>query len=218
MILAVSLALMALLVATASGSRRGAPHGHVLTPAAASGSHRTAGHVGGTSATSGTRGITALPATTTTTSDTSPGPAPTGAASSATPSLAAHTSSTSAGTAAPSETTTTLAPTTTTTTTTAAVVPADRTQTEGYLDPPVQTSNQYGFTGAGPMQISVLWSGATYLTMTVSCPNGSQSVGGTGAMEATLPSASGSCLARVSEPASETVALTYTITIGPAGG
>ena len=68
------------------------------------------------------------------------------------------------------------------------------------------------------MQISVLWSGTTYLTMTVTCPNGAQNVGGTSAMEASLPDASGSCRATVSEPSSETTALTYTITIGPAGG
>ena len=91
-------------------------------------------------------------------------------------------------------------------------------QTQGYLDPPLQTSNGYGFTGTGAMQISVLWSGTTYLTMTVSCPNGSQNVGGTSAMAASLPDASGSCRATVSEPSSESTALTYTITIGPAGG
>ena len=66
--------------------------------------------------------------------------------------------------------------------------------------------------------MSVIWSGSTYLTLDVSCPSGSQSVGGTSVMQATLPDASGSCLATVSEPASESVALTYTITIGPAGG
>jgi hypothetical protein len=37
-------------------------------------------------------------------------------------------------------------------------------------------------------------------------------------MGASLPNASGSCLATVSEPATESTALTYTITIGPAGG
>ncbi len=68
------------------------------------------------------------------------------------------------------------------------------------------------------MQISVLWSGTTYLTMTVSCPSGSQSVGGTSAMAASLSQASGSCRATVTEPSSESVALTYTISIGPAGG
>jgi hypothetical protein len=37
-------------------------------------------------------------------------------------------------------------------------------------------------------------------------------------MAASLPDASGSCLATVSEPASETTTLTYAISIGPAGG
>ena len=97
-------------------------------------------------------------------------------------------------------------------------MPADRTQTQGYLNPPLQTSNQYGFTGAGAMDLSVVWSSDTYLTMEVSCPSGDQSVGGTSAMAASLPDANGSCLATVSEPASETVSLTYTITIGPTGG
>jgi hypothetical protein len=119
----------------------------------------------------------------------------------------------------PSVTTTTVAPATTTTTDAGSAVPADRTQTtQGYLSPPVQTSNKYGFTGAGAMQISVVWSGDTYLTMQVSCPSGGESVGGTAAMAASLPDASGSCLATVSEPTSETTSLTYTISIGPAGG
>jgi hypothetical protein len=120
-------------------------------------------------------------------------------------------------TTAPTTTTTSTASTTTTTAATSSQ-PADRMQTQGVLDPPLQTSNGYGFTGTGPMQIAVLWSGNTYLTMTVSCPSGNQSVGGTSAMEASLPDASGSCRATVSEPAPETTALTYSITIGPAGG
>jgi hypothetical protein len=120
--------------------------------------------------------------------------------------------------APPAATTTTVAPATTTTTAPSAAVPADRTQTQGYLDPPTQTSSKYGFTGTGAMQVSVLWSGNTYLTMAVSCPGGSQNVGGTSAMAASLPDASGSCVATVSEPASETASLTYTISIGPSGG
>jgi len=123
--------------------------------------------------------------------------------------------------AAPSVTTTTLAPapaTTTTSTEPSAAVAADRTQTQGYLNPPLQSSNQFGFTGAGAMEVSVVWSGNTYLTMEVSCPSGNQSVGGTSAMAASLPDASGNCLATVSEPTSESTSLTYTISIGPAGG
>jgi hypothetical protein len=86
------------------------------------------------------------------------------------------------------------------------------------LDPPQERSNGFAFTGSGPTEISVVWSGSTYLTLEASCPNGSQSAGGTGVMALTLPDASGSCLATVSEPSSESTALTYTITIGPAGG
>ncbi len=79
-------------------------------------------------------------------------------------------------------------------------------------------SHGYAFTGTGAMQVAVVWSGNTYLTMVVSCPSGSQSVGGTSAMAADLPDATGACMATVTEPSSEAVALSYTITIGPAGG
>ena len=40
--------------------------------------------------------------------------------------------------------------------------------------PPLQPSNQFGFTGAGAMEVSVVWSGNMYLTMEVSCPSGDQ--------------------------------------------
>jgi hypothetical protein len=121
----------------------------------------------------------------------------------------------------PSVTTTTAAPAPATTTTTpgaTAQVAADRTQNQGYLNPPLDADNKYGFTGTGAMVVSVVWSGDTYLSLQVSCPSGDQSAGGTSAMEASLPDASGSCVATVSEPASETTSLTYTISIGPAGG
>ena len=68
------------------------------------------------------------------------------------------------------------------------------------------------------MQIMVEWTGDTYLTMDVTCPSGDQSVGGSSAMQAFLAGAGGSCTATVSEPSSENVPLTYTITIGPTGG
>jgi hypothetical protein len=216
-ILAVSLGLMALLVATA-GSKAPAPHrgGDAARVAARlaprPGAHHTAG------------AGPASPAPTTTATTTTTTAPPSGATDVASPVRTTATPDT-AGTppaAAPSVTTTTLppAPPTTTTTTTepGAALAADRTQTQGYLNPPVQTSNQFGFTGAGAMEVSVVWSGNTYLTMEVSCPSGDQNVGGTSAMAASLPDASGSCLATVSEPTSESTSLTYTITIGPAGG
>jgi hypothetical protein len=221
-ILAVSLGLMALLVATA-GTKAPATHrGSDAVGLAArlhprSGTHQAA--AGGTAPSTPTTNA----ATTTTMS--APPSGGTAVASSV------RTAATSGGAgapqaAAPSATTTTLtpapapapAPTTTTSTEPSAPVAADRTQTQGYLSPPLQSSNQFGFTGAGAMQVSVVWSGNTYLTMVVSCPSGNQSVGGTSAMAASLPDASGSCLATVSEPTSESTSLTYTISIGPGSG
>ncbi len=213
-ILAVSLGLMALLVATAGGTPGATRRGGGSAQAAARtalgpGPHRRAG-------TKAASRSTATPTTTTT---------PTAAAPPSSGSVGGGTALLSSGTprvestprtAATSVTTTTQAPPATTTTTAPNAEPADRTQ--GYLDPPSDTSNKYGFTGTGAMEISVVWSGDTYLTMEVSCANGSQNVGGTSAMAATLPDATGSCLATVSEPASETTSLTYTISIGPAGG
>jgi cytoskeletal protein RodZ len=213
-ILAVSLGLIALLVATAGSTPPVRQSGGSAADAASRVSPGKRPHLGAGTA----RPATTTTAVTTTTTMTSP------PSSGTTEVAASHlTTETSGGAstpqpAAPSVTTTTVAPATTTTTEATPAVPADRTQTQGYLNPPVQTSNKYGFAGTGAMQISVVWSGSTYLTMQVSCPSGDQSVGGTAAMAASLPDASGSCLATVSEPASETTSLTYTISIGPAGG
>jgi hypothetical protein len=204
-ILAVSLALMALLVATATsapaplGPHRAADaltgHLHRSTPSVTS-------HHPATRPSSSTTTTTSIPAS----------PATSGLSGTAL--VSARGASSTPTTLPPVVTTTTVPPTTTTTQ--PPTLPADRTQTEGDLDPPVQTSNAFAFTGTGAMQISVVWSGSTYLSMTVSCANGSQTVGGTSAMEASLPDATGSCEATVTEPSSESTALTYTITIGPA--
>ena len=216
-ILAVSLGLMALLVATAGGTPPAPRRGGGDAQAAARTSPR-AGRAGAAPLTPTTT------TTTTTTATTGAAAAPLSGATDLASSARTTETSGSAGAppaAPPSVTTTTLAPATTTTTTAAAPsasVAADRTQTQGYLNPPLQSSNQFGFTGTGAMEISVVWSGDTYLTMAVSCPSGDQNVGGTSAMAASLPDASGSCLATVSEPTSESTSLTYTITIGPAGG
>lgn len=123
--------------------------------------------------------------------------------------------------AAASTTSTTISPSPTTTPTTSAppaAVAADHIQTEGYFDPPQNTSGVYQVNGSGPTEVSVLWSAPVYLTMTVTCPNGSQTVGGTTAMDATVPDASAGCQATVSEPSTESTSLTYDVTIGPADG
>ena len=208
---------MALLVATAGSttraSRRGGGSAQATAPIALSQkTHRGTGDRDG-------------PPSTTTTTTTTPAiaavPPPSGSAGGGPALLSSGTPRdvVSPQTAPASVTTTTLAPPATTTTTDqTAAVPAARTQTQGYLDPPQQTSNEFGFTGTGAMEISVVWSGDTYLALQVSCPNGSQNAGGTSAMAASLPDATGSCLATVTEPASEATSLTYTISIGPTGG
>lgn len=209
-ILAVSLALMALLVATAGNPKRVTGGVHGLASTQSDDPHGTQGSSRSTS--------TARSTTTTTTLV----PARTGAT--ALTSTHAATVPTTTGLPAPASspatttTTTAAAAVIPTTTTTAATEPVGAGSHQGVIEPPAQRSSSVGFTGAGAMQISVVWSGPTYLTMQVSCSNGSQNVGGSSAMEASLPDASGSCLATVSEPDSESTSLTYTITIGPSGG
>jgi hypothetical protein len=217
-ILAVSLALMALLVATSGGGgdgRRtprasqaadrnspGAPHGHVAAPrqlTTTTTSRPTTPTIPETTTTA------ASPASSSSSADTRPA------------SGSVLTGTSSAPTTLPSA----APPTTTTTTTTGpsqTAIPPGRTQNQGYIDPPLDASNQFGFTGTGNMMVSVVWSGNTYLTMSVSCPSGGNDAGGTSVMEASLPNASGNCTATVTEPSSESVSLTYTISWGPADG
>lgn len=209
-ILAVSLALMALLVATAGNPKRGArgDGAHGIANAQSSDSHGTGGGAGGAGG--------ATRSTTTTT--TAPGGPNASTAATALTSTRATTVTTTVPPAAAPVTTTTIPAVVPTTTTTVAPPAAGSGSHQGVIEPPAQRSSSVGFTGTGAMEVSVVWSGSTYLTMQVSCPNGGQNVGGSSAMEASLPDASGSCLATVSEPTSESTALTYMITIGPAGG
>lgn len=213
-ILAVSLALMALLVATAGNPKR-VPRGdaaHGIANAQSSDSHRS-----GDVASGSARSTSTVRSTTTTTTTTAPGAANASTAATALTSTRGPTVPTTVPPAAAPVTTTipVVVPSTTTTVGSPSVGSGSH---QGVIEPPAQRSSSVGFTGTGAMQVSVVWSGPTYLTMQVSCPSGSQNVGGSSAMQASLPDASGSCLATVSEPTSESIALTYTITIGPAGG
>ena len=217
-ILAVSLALIALLVATGSAPHPMTRHGRHVAESATGDTLRTA-HDGHASAPNGTvaHHVALAPTTSTTvaaSAQITPHPNPT------TPLLSTPGATSTTVPPVSSVTTTTVAPTTTTTSVSSGnVQAADRMQEPGVLDPPGTRSLGYAFTGSGgATEVSVVWSDATYLTMGVSCPNVSQSVGGTSAMAATLPNAIGSCMATVTEPSSESVALTLTITIGPAGG
>ncbi len=218
-ILAVSLALMALLVATSGGKPVGTGH-RALTAATVGSPHSPAGtHAHGvrrprtpTTTTMTTMTTTATTTPTASTTTTSPRPEATVPPASGSVLTGASNALTNGADAYPTTTTTT-----TTVPAQAPAAPANGTQDQGYLDPPLEASNQFGFTGSGPMVISVVWSGDTYLTMAVSCPSGGDDVGGTSGMEASLD-ASGSCIATVTEPSSESTSLTYTITFGPTGG
>jgi hypothetical protein len=219
-ILAVSLALMALLVATSSGNGGG----HSSPRAADSADRHSPGAQHGHGAPRTAPKTTATTSTTTTTSTTSKITTTTIRSSAVT--SPPSSGSVLTGTSHSSTTPAVEPPVTTTTITTLPAQaeaqppapPADSTETQGYLDPPLQASNEFGFTGTGSMVVSVEWSGDIYLTMSVSCPSGGDDVGGTAGMEASLPDASGGCTATVTEPSSESAPLTYTITWGPAGG
>ena len=178
-ILAVSLALMALLVATSGGgggrrtptSAEIADH-HLPGARPTQGSPRPAPTTTSTSApTSTTTSTTTTTTVTTTTRSSAAAPHP-------------ESGSVLTGTSAASTPPAVEPPTTTTTTAAQTpVVSSGGTQTQGYLDPPLQASNEFGFTGTGSMVVSVVWSGDTYLTMSVSCPSGGDDVGGTSGME-----------------------------------
>ena len=209
---------MALLVATA-GNPKHAVHGARGIADASSGESHGSHGAGGSGDAGGPAGPVGSAGTARSTTSTT-APVTAGANSDATALTSTHPA------AADPPTTVPLVPATTTTTpmavpattTTVASPPLGSGSHQGVIEPPAQRSSSVGFTGTGAMRISVVWSGPTYLTMQVSCPSGSQNVGGSSAMAASLPDASGNCLATVSEPESESTALTYTITVGPAGG
>lgn len=207
-ILAVSMALMALLAATSAGSHGSGPL-HPQTQASDTsrvGAGRTARHNSaprGTAPTTVPSSALRPPTTTTTPLPTATLPRPAG-------SLVAAS-------------TTTIPPATTTvpTTVTAASdqsTPSDRTTDQGNLQPPEDASTGFSFQGAGAEEVSVSWGNDVYLSLAVTCPNASQSAGGSSAMAVSLPDAQGTCEATVSEPSSEDTALSFTITIGPSGG
>ncbi len=148
-----------------------------------------------------------------TTPTTVPTTAPTGTSH---PALGAGATTASVGShTAPDTTTSALA---VATTTTAGLPPPSGTTYPGYLQPPQTSSNIYSFTGQGATRVSVTWSGATYLTMSVTCSGFDQSTGGSSAMSLSVPDAQGSCQATVSEPTTESNTLSYTIAIDPSGG
>ncbi len=87
---------------------------------------------------------------------------------------------------------------------------------QGFLEPPDNTTAIYAFYGTGLTTVSVTWTPQVELALTATCANGSQSGQGSGSLELTLPDAQGSCQLTLSEPASESADVTFSLTITPA--
>jgi hypothetical protein len=93
--------------------------------------------------------------------------------------------------------------------------PDDRTSEQGYLEPPDDTSAVYPFTADGPTQVSATWSTTTTLSLSITCPSGTQTEEGSSTVTVTSPDAQGSCQATLSEPDNQSATVTYSLTIGP---
>jgi hypothetical protein len=197
-VLAVALALMALVAATAT---RSTPVGSAHRPQADATTTSTTSRtpsgaaatttvptLGGTSASAGGSGLSGL-----------------GALNTGAVTHTATTTSTTAPAAAP------------TTTTTQAPGAGDTTY-PGFFQPPQNSSTTVGFPGQGATRVSATWSDATYLTLNVTCTGFNQSTGGSSALSLTIPDAQGSCQAMLSEPANENDMLTYTLVVSPGNG
>ena len=88
---------------------------------------------------------------------------------------------------------------------------------QGFLEPPDDTTAIYTFNGTGLTTVTVTWTPQVELTLTATCADGTQSGDGDGTLELTLPDAQGTCQLTLSEPASETADVTFTLTITPSG-
>jgi hypothetical protein len=204
-VLAVSLSLLALVAARSADPR--STHGHVGR------SHATAAL--------GTRSSLSPPVTGghTSTVDTA-APAPTVTTSTTTTTVAtAPVVSSGSSSVRPAATHTSSSTTTTVATSTAPAPPPVPTETyTGDLQQPDDSQATYSFTGSGPMQVSVSWSGPYTLSLSVSCPSGTQNQEGASAFTVVIPDGTGACVTTVRETQMQYNEIPYTLTIGPASG
>jgi len=68
------------------------------------------------------------------------------------------------------------------------------------------------------MQISASWSPIETLSLSVSCPNGSQTAEGTSSVAVVIPDADGPCDLTLSEVLVQDDVVSYTLTIASASG
>jgi len=89
---------------------------------------------------------------------------------------------------------------------------------QGYLQPPDDSSADYPFTASGPVRVSASWPTTTNLSLSVTCPSGTETADGSLTVTVMLPTAAGNCQATLSESDTETATVSYSLTIGPADG
>jgi len=87
---------------------------------------------------------------------------------------------------------------------------------QGYLQPPDDVSAVYPIQASGSLSVSATWPTTTLLSLSVTCPDATQSDSGSAAVAITLPLANGDCQATLSEPSTEDATVAYVVTIGAA--
>ena len=107
--------------------------------------------------------------------------------------------------------------TTTSTIGSAPAQPAPLTRS-GDLQQPYDATANEAFTGAGAMRISASWSPTDSLSLSVSCPDGSQTAEGTSSVAVVILDADGPCDLTLKIMLVQYDAISYTLTIAPAGG
>jgi hypothetical protein len=88
----------------------------------------------------------------------------------------------------------------------------------GDLQQPDDASASYPFNGSGAVTVRATWTVDTPLTLTVTCPGGSQSTQGTESAQVTISDANGACDATLSETVVDYDPVPYTLIVGPADG
>lgn len=98
-------------------------------------------------------------------------------------------------------------------------VPPVQTVTQtGDLQQPDDATASYAFTGSGAMLIAASWPSAVPLSMTVICPDGTESAQGSANVAVTIPDADGPCDVSLKETLVQYDTVSYTLTIGPSEG
>jgi hypothetical protein len=219
-VLAVSLSLLAL-VAAATSSHPGGPD-HPRQEAAAArdgqGGRISASTPGRTTTTTSGPGLGSAPVTSTTvTPVTAPPGGPVTIATIGTKLQAAtKPSSTVPPVPTPTTTTTTTTPSGGANTGGTPAQPAPQIFS-GDLQQPYDATASIPFTGSGSMRITATWPTTPTLSLTVTCPGGSQNEKGSSSLSVVIADADGSCEIVLEETLVQFAGVSYTVTVVPSG-